>query len=321
MAWLESVPNVSEGRDASAVAVIADAFGRVGARVLDTHVDHDHNRAVVTLVGDDRAVEEGLVAGIDEARRRIDLRAHAGVHPRVGAADVVPVVPLVPGDVGRAVAVASTVGARVGEELRLPVFLYGVIGDGRRPAFFRRGGPEELQRRVESGELEPAFGPRRLDPAAGAVLLGVRAPLVAFNLELHGTLDDARAIAAAVRESSGGLPGIQALGLDLGVGRIQVSTNVVDLDATPPHVMVARIAAEAAARGAELGRGELVGLVPARCVAEAARDAGVEDPLDDRRVPRPSALDAAAEALRLERLDPDRVLEWHLVRLAAPGRA
>jgi glutamate formiminotransferase len=321
VAWLESVPNVSEGRDASAVAVIADAFGRVGARVLDTHVDHDHNRAVVTLVGDDRAVEEGLVAGIDEARRRTDLRAHAGVHPRVGAADVVPVVPLVPGDVGRAVAVASTVGARVGEELRLPVFLYGVIGDGRRPAFFRRGGPEELQRRVESGELEPAFGPRRLDPAAGAVLLGVRAPLVAFNLELHGTLDDARAIAAAVRESSGGLPGVQALGLDLGVGRIQVSTNVVDLDATPPHVMVARIAAEAAARGAELGRGELVGLVPARCVAEAARDAGVEDPLDDRRVPRPSALDAAAEALRLERLDPDRVLEWHLVRLAAPGRA
>ncbi len=321
MAWLESVPNVSEGRDASAVAAIADAFARVGARVLDTHVDDDHNRAVITLGGDHRAIEEGLVAGIDEARRRIDLRAHEGVHPRVGAADVVPVVPLVPADLARALGVARAVGARVGEELRLPVFLYGALGDGRRPAFFRHGGPEELQRRVESGELEPAFGPRRLDPAAGAVLLGVRAPLVAFNLELHGTLDDARAVAAAVRESSGGLPGIQALGLDLGDGRIQVSTNVVDLDATPPHVMVDRIVAEAAARGAEVGEGELVGLLPARCVAEAARAAGVESPLDDRGVPRPPALDAAATALRLEHLDPDRVLEWHLVRLAAPGRA
>ena len=119
MAWLESVPNVSEGRDASAVAAIAEAFARAGARVLDTHVDDDHNRAVITLVGDDRAIEEGLVAGIDEARRRIDLRAHEGVHPRVGAADVVPVVPLVAADLARALGVARTVGARVGEELRL----------------------------------------------------------------------------------------------------------------------------------------------------------------------------------------------------------
>jgi glutamate formiminotransferase/glutamate formiminotransferase/formiminotetrahydrofolate cyclodeaminase len=294
------------------VAAIADAFARAGARVLDTHVDDDHNRAVVTLVGDDRAIEDGVVAGIDEARRRIDLRWHEGVHPRVGAADVVPVVPLVPADLGRAVEVARAVGARVGEELRLPVFLYGEVGDGRRPAFFRRGGPEELQSRVDSGELDPAFGPRRLDPAAGAVLLGVRAPLVAFNLELRGALEVARDVAAAVRESSGGLPGVQALGLRLGAGRIQVSTNVVDLDATPPHVMVARIAAEAVARGAEVGQGELVGLLPARCVAEAARAAAVEAPLDDRGVPRPAALQAAAQALRLERLDSDRVLEWHL---------
>ena len=142
------------------------------------------------------------------------------------------------------------------------MFLYGEIGDGRRPAFFRRGGPGELQRRVDAGELEPAFGPRRLDPAAGAVLLGVRAPLVAFNLELLGTLDVARDVAAAVRESSGGLPGVQALGLRLGAGRIQVSTNVVDLDATPPHVMVERIVAEAAARGAEVGRGSSSGFCP-----------------------------------------------------------
>ena len=313
MALLESVPNVSEGRNASAVAAIAEAFSGAGARMLDTHVDGDHNRAVITLVGDDRGVEEGLVAGIDEARRRIDLQTHEGVHPRVGAADVVPVVPLAPADLGRAVDVALAVGSRVGDELGLPVFLYGEIGDGRRPAFFRRGGPGELQRRVDAGELEPAFGPRRVDPAAGAVLLGVRAPLVAFNLELLGTLDVARDVAAAVRESSGGLPGVQALGLRLGAGRIQVSTNVVDLDATPPHVMVERIVAEAAARGAEVGRGELVGLLPARCVAVAARAEGIENPLDDRGVPAQPALDAAGRALRLSRLDADRVIEWHLV--------
>ena len=313
MALLESVPNVSEGRNASAVAAIAEAFSGAGARMLDTHVDGDHNRAVITLVGDDRGVEEGLVAGIDEARRRIDLQTHEGVHPRVGAADVVPVVPLAPADLGRAVDVALAVGSRVGDELGLPVFLYGEVSDGRRPAFFRRGGPGELQRRVDAGELEPAFGPRRVDPAAGAVLLGVRAPLVAFNLELLGTLDVARDVAAAVRESSGGLPGVQALGLRLGAGRIQVSTNVVDLDATPPHVMVERIVAEAAARGAEVGRGELVGLLPARCVAVAARAEGIENPLDDRGVPAQPALDAAGRALRLSRLDADRVIEWHLV--------
>jgi glutamate formiminotransferase/glutamate formiminotransferase/formiminotetrahydrofolate cyclodeaminase len=313
VALLESVPNVSEGRDASAVAAIAEAFSRAGARVLDTHVDGDHNRAVITLVGDDRGVEEGLVAGIDETRRRIDLRTHEGVHPRVGATDVVPVVPLAAADLGRSVDVALAVGERVGDELGLPVFLYGEIGDGRRPAFFRRGGPAELQRRVDAGELEPAFGPRRLDPAAGAVLLGVRAPLVAFNLELRGTLDVARDVAAAVRESSGGLPGVQALGLRLGAARIQVSTNVVDVDATPPHVMIERIAAEAAARGAGVGQGELVGLLPARCVAAAARAAGIESPLDDRGIPEQAALDAAARALRLPRLDADRVIERHLV--------
>ena len=313
MALLESVPNVSEGRNASAVAAIAEAFSGAGARMLDTHVDGDHNRAVITLVGDDRGVEEGLVAGIDEARRRIDLQTHEGVHPRVGAADVVPVVPLAPADLGRAVDVALAVGSRVGDELGLPVFLYGEVGDGCRPAFFRRGGPGELQRRVDAGELEPAFGPRRVDPAAGAVLLGVRAPLVAFNLELLGTLDVARDVAAAVRESSGGLPGVQALGLRLGAGRIQVSTNVVDLDATPPHVMVERIVAEAAARGAAVGEGELVGLLPARCVAVAAPAEGIEIPLDDRGVPAQPALDAAGRALRLSRLDADRVIEWHLV--------
>lgn len=314
MALLESVPNVSEGRDPSAVAAIAAAFERAGARALDTHVDGSHHRAVITLVGEDEALERGLVAGIDEARRRIDLRCHDGVHPRVGAADVVPVVPLVAADLDRAAKVARRVGASVGEELGIPVFLYGEVAGGRRPAFFRRGGLDELARRNDAGELAPDFGPRRLDPGTGAVLLGVRKPLVAFNLELRGSIEVARAVAAAVRASSGGLTGVQALGLSLGGGRVEVSTNVIDLDATLPHAMVARIEKEAVARGATIGRGELVGLIPASAVAAAARDAGVAETLDDAGVPTAAALAAAARALRLDRLDDDRVLEWHLAR-------
>jgi glutamate formiminotransferase/glutamate formiminotransferase/formiminotetrahydrofolate cyclodeaminase len=231
----------------------------------------------------------------------------------VGAADVVPVVPLERGDLERAAAVARAVGQRVGDELGLPVFLYGALADGRRPAFYRRGGPEALQARVDSGELAPAYGPQRLDPGAGAVLVGVRAPLLAFNLDLDGSLAGAADVAAAVRESSGGLRGVQALALELAHG-IQLSTNVIDLDATPPHLLVERVVSEAAARGLEVGAGELVGLIPAASVAQAARAAGVEEPLDPGGVPTPAALEAAARALHLERLEPEGVLEWHLLR-------
>ena len=311
---LESVPNVSEGRDAAVVAAIGDAFTSAGAGLVDVHVDADHHRSVFTLLGDDRAVEDGLVAGVAEAARGIDLRRHDGVHPRVGATDVVPIVPLARGDVGRAETVARAVARRIGVELDLPVFLYGTLGDGRRPAFYRRGGPAELQRRVESGELVPAEGPTTLDQRAGAVLVGVRAPLLAFNLELDAPLEVAHAIAATVRESSGGLPGVQALGLQHRDGAVQVSTNVVDLEAMVPHVLVERVVAEAEARGARVGRGELVGLVPAGSVAAAALAGGVADPLDARGLPTLEALTAAASMLRLDALAPDRVLEWHLAR-------
>jgi glutamate formiminotransferase / 5-formyltetrahydrofolate cyclo-ligase len=311
---LESVPNVSEGRDRAVVDAIATAFGSAGARVLDTHTDVDHHRAVVTLVGGDRAVEDGLVAGIHEARRQIDLRRHDGVHPRVGVADVVPVVPLAREDLPRAVSVALAVARRAGEELGLPVFLYGEIGDGRRPAFYRRGGLNELGRRISLGDVTPSFGPATLDLRAGAVLVGVRSPLLAFNLELDGSLETAMEVARELRESSGGLPGVQALGLALPSGRVQVSTNVVDLDATAPHVLVEHAARAAEARGARVVRGELVGLIPAASVGAGAAAAGVSDPLDDRGLPTVAALDAAGRALRLERLEADRVLEWHLVR-------
>ena len=311
---LESVPNVSEGRDEALVATIGAAFATSPVRLLDTHVDAGHHRAVFTLVGDDRALEDGLVAGVAAARDAIDLQRHDGVHPRVGAADVVPIVPLTRDDLGRAEALAAVVARRIGAELGLPVFAYGTAAGGRRPAFFRRGGPTELQRRIDAGELAPAHGPARLDPRAGAVLVGARLPLLAFNLLLNGSLEVAEAVAGAVRESGGGLPGVQALGLEPWPGTVQVSTNIVDLEATAPHVMVERIVSEAAARGARVGVGELVGLLSAASIAGAATAAGVSDPLGADGVPTDAALDAAAHALRLPRLGPDRVVEWHLAR-------
>ena len=308
---LESVPNVSEGRDVDVVDAVGRAFGSAGARLLDTHVDPDHHRSVFTLIGDDRGLEDGLVAGVAAARTAIDLQRHDGVHPRIGAADVLPVVPLRQEDTAAAEAVARAVARRLGDELGMTVFLYGALARDRRPAFYRRGGPDELQRRIDAGEVVPAHGPARLDKRAGAVLVGVRAPLLAFNVELQGPLDVAQEVAAAVRESSGGLRGVQALGLRLR-GGVQVSTNIVDLDATAPHQLVERIVREADARGARVGAGELVGLIPAASVVAAAVAAGVREPIGADGVPTDEALSVTASALRLERLDADRVLEWHI---------
>lgn len=311
---LESVPNVSEGRDAGVVSAIAAAYDRGGARVLDTHTDVDHNRSVHTLVAEDGAIVDALVAGIRAAGELIDLRRHEGIHPRVGAADVVPLVPLTPGDMPRARAAALAVAERVGVELGLPAFLYGEAGDGRRPAFFRRGGPAELQRRIDAGELRPAFGPDRLDPRTGAVLVGARVPLVAFNFVLDtADVRIAGEVAAAVRASGGGMPGLQAIGLLLASsGRAQVSTNVIDVDAAPLHAVVRRVRQEAEARGAHVVEGELVGLLPAPVVLAAARDAGIERPAGADGLPTSEALAAAAAAFALPALPLDRVIEWHL---------
>jgi glutamate formiminotransferase len=268
---LESVPNFSEGRDRATIAAIGEALSG-GVRLLDVHSDPDHNRSVFTLVGRDEPLLEALLAGIGVARERIDLRRHEGAHPRIGAADVVPLVPLRPEDMERARAAALELARRVGEELELPVLLYGELAPGRGPTFYRRGGTEELARRLASGELEPDFGPGELDPSAGGVIVGARRPLIAFNVDLRGaTLEDARAVAAAVRERDGGFPGVRALGLELpGSGRVQVSMNVEDWEAAALHEILERIEAEAASRGAEVVGSELVGLMPAGAAAAAA---------------------------------------------------
>jgi glutamate formiminotransferase len=282
---LEAVPNVSEGRDRSVIDAIERAFAK-DARVLDVHADRDHHRAVFTLVGDAGALLDALLTGISAAIALIDLRVHSGVHPRVGAVDVVPIVPFPHDDMELAKATARSLSDRIGTELGLPVFHYGEIGGGRRPAYFRNGGLEGLQRRVEVGELEPDAGPRRVDPRSGAVLVGARRLLVAYNLILEtGDVDVARDIAATVRESGGGMPGVQAIGLYLPTsGLVQVSMNVVDIERAPLHDVVARVRSEAAARGVAIIGGELVGLVPARVLREAL-EAGVELPgIDESQV-------------------------------------
>ena len=265
---LESVPNFSEGRDAATIAAIGDALS-AHAQLLDVHTDADHNRSVYTLVGDEQALSNALLAGIAVASERIDLRLHEGAHPRVGAADVVPIVPLRPDDMQRAQTAARAIGERVGNELRLPVFLYAPPERG--PAFYRRGGPVELQRRIDDSELAPDFGPAQLHERAGAVILGARRPLIAFNVNLRGPLEVARAVASVVREKGGGFPGVRALGLDLPrAGLVQVSMNVEDWEAAALHEIVERISAEAEARGAEVVGSELVGLMPAGAAAAAA---------------------------------------------------
>jgi glutamate formiminotransferase len=282
---LEAVPNVSEGRDTRAIAEIGAAFA-IGTALLDVHSDADHHRSVFTLAGDADRLVEGLVTGASRALARVDLRRHVGVHPRIGVVDVVPIVPLRPEEMPAAETAARIVGERLAGDLELPVFFYARSGGGRRPAFFRTGGLTELERRLAAGELRQDLGPGVLDPARGAVLVGARPPLVAYNVDLAtDELGLAQEVARAVRESSGGMPGVQTIALQLPrAGRMQVSMNVLDLEASPLHEVVQRVGLEARARGVEVAGGELVGLVPGS-VLETAEQAGVVVPgVDESRV-------------------------------------
>jgi glutamate formiminotransferase len=257
---LLAVPNVSEGRDRGVLEAIEAGFAP--ARLLDLHIDPDHDRAVFTLAARQGELAAALLRGARVAVERIDLTAHAGVHPHVGALDVMPVVYLDEYKRGAACAEVLTAAALVGEELAVPVFLYGDLAtrpEHAERASIRRGGPSELARRIEEGELVPDYGPARAHPTAGAVLAAARPPLVAFNVDLvTDQLDVARRIAAGLRESGGGLPGVRALGLYLEEReRAQVSTNVHDHRAVPLREIVDYVRARA-----DVAEAELVGLAP-----------------------------------------------------------
>jgi len=265
-----AVPNVSDGRHRALLEAIERGFAP--ARFLDIHADRDHNRSVFTLVARQGELAEGLVAGARAVVEGVDITLHGGVHPYVGALDVLPVVYRSEEQRGAACAEVLTAAARIGAELELPVVLYGELATvpehGER-AWLRDGGAAALARRIEAGEVVPDFGPARAHPTAGVVLATARPPLVAFNVDLATPdLDAARRIAATIRESNGGLPGVRAIGLWLEHrGCAQVSTNVHDHRATPLREIVAAVAAEA-----PIGEAELVGLAPTAAFEGFPRD-------------------------------------------------
>ena len=295
MGLIEAVPNVSEGRRRDVIdALEAAVAGIPGATLLDTSSDAAHNRTVLTLVGDEASLKSALLELYAAALARIDLRAHSGVHPRIGAVDVAPFVPLDAAGMPACVALAREVGEAVARRFDLPVFLYEQAArapDRRRLELIRRGGFENLSARLRRPEWRPDFGPAAPHPTGGATAIGARRLLVAFNVNLNtGDLDVARRIARAVRASDGGLDAVKALGVRTArPDVVQVSMNLVDFERTPLHEAFEAVRGEAARHGVEVRDSEVVGLVPAAAL-----------------------LPAAARALRIDRFTMRRVLEHRL---------
>ena len=310
---IEAVPNFSEGRRTDVIDELAAAVQRSGARLLDRTSDADHNRTVLTVAGPPEPVLQGLFNAVRVAVARIDVRRHRGVHPRLGAADVVPLVPIRNSRLADCALLARRLGRRIGDELDVPVYLYGGAAtrrERRNLADVRRGEYEALVRDIHDPRRTPDFGPAKVGPA-GAVIVGARPILIAFNVFLNTTdVAVARAIARRIRERDGGLTAVRALGL-LVDGQAQVSMNLVDYRATSPHAAVEAVRRQAALHGVALDRSELIGLIPAGALP------GLEKPDTDGEGESlsASALAAAASALLLPDLSPDRVLEVALRRL------
>jgi len=274
---IECVANVSEGRNAAVIEAIAAALRSTGARLLDLHTDADHHRSVFTLAGPLTAVEDAAFVLAAECVARIDLRQHDGVHPRMGALDVVPFVPLTGASMAECVELARRVGARVAAELEVPVYLYGeaaVRPEGQSLSALRGRGLSALEERMKSGEFAPDFGPASPHPTAGATAVGARSVLIAYNVLVEtADVTIARRIAAALRESQGGLRGVQALGFFLATrGCAQVSMNLVG-----PHLprvvdVFRRVSDLAETFGVSVRASEIVGLAPRAALAGASRE-------------------------------------------------
>lgn len=274
-ALVECVPNFSEGRDQAVLDALRAAITAVpGVRLLDVQADASHHRSVFTFVGSPEAASEAAFRAIRAARDRIDLTRHQGEHPRMGAADVVPFIPVAGCTMDDCVALARKLGERVGAELEIPVYLYARAA--ARPARerlpdVRKGEFEGLRDLIGTDpDRDPDFGPKRIHPTAGATAVGARPFLVAYNIYLkHADEALAKAIAKKVRASSGGLPAVQAMGMMVG-GEPQVSMNLLDIDTTPMHVVYDAVAAAAREAGADVAWSEIVGLVPERAVHHLA---------------------------------------------------
>jgi len=296
---LEAVPNFSEGRDPSVVEAIVEAMRTAGADVLDWSADADHHRSVVTLVGPPETVENAAMAGARIAIDRIDLNRHGGIHPRIGALDVLPFVPLTGLTLDDARASARRVGARLASELGVPVYYYGAASEpaGRPLSALRRGGfetlvtgwPDDRQPDV----VPPQWTHAGAHPTAGATCVGARRLLLAWNVFVSGIdHDEARRIARAVREAAGGFLGVRALGLNLPVaGRVQISMNLEDVDLTPPMDVFRAIEARVHAAGGRIEETEVIGMLPDQLVWGAAADRLRLAPDTKRRLLSRSLLD------------------------------
>lgn len=276
--FLESVPNFSEGRRADVVDGLVRAARSVGeVTFLGVHTDPDHNRSVLSLAGPPEALAEAVFRAVRQAVETIDLRTHEGRHPRIGAADVVPFIPLGSTPMSEAIAAARTLASRLASELDLPVYLYehaAARPERRSLERVRRSGFEELRDTIETDdERAPDLGPRRVHPTAGAVAVGARGPLIAYNIYLDTPdVEIARAIARAVRHSSGGLRYVKALGLEISSqGNVQVSMNLTDFRKTAMATVFDLVRSQAESHGVRVTRSEVVGLLPAEALVDVAR--------------------------------------------------
>jgi len=274
---VECVPNFSEGRKPETIDALVHAIEAVpGVVVLDRQSDADHNRSVLTFIGPPESVVESAFRAAEEALRRINLTTHRGEHPRVGATDVIPFVPIRGVTLDDCVHLARLVGHRLADELHIPVFLYEHAAKApfrTRIEDIRRGGLDELGERMRMNpEWAPDFGDAKLHRTAGATIVGARRPLIAYNVNLASkNLDIAKAIAYAVRASNGGLPSVKAVGIALKTrGIVQVSMNLTNYEETPVHVAYEAVKAEAAKRGVEVQSSEVIGLIPEAAVAKVA---------------------------------------------------
>jgi glutamate formiminotransferase len=272
MSPVACVPNVSEGRRADVIAACARAIEAAGVALLNVDSDASHHRTVYTFAGAPEEVRRGALALFDAALPAIDLREHTGAHPRIGAVDVMPFVPVADTPMSVCVALARGVAQEVAVRHRLPVFLYEETATAphrRRLEDIRRGQFEGLAAKLRQPEWAPDFGPAEPHPSAGAVVIGARRPLVAYNVNLGTTrIDVAEQIARVVRESSGGLPFVKALAIDLSDrGLVQVSMNLTNVDETPIARVFELVKREAARHGVAVVESEIVGLVPSSAVA------------------------------------------------------
>ncbi len=271
---LESVPNFSEGRDRETIAALGDALGRE-AELLDVHADPDHNRSVFTLVGDGSSLKAATLALFEAALAHIDLRSHQGEHPRLGAVDVVPFVPIEGVTMAECIALAREVGAAVADRFGIPVYLYEEASDNptrKNLEDIRRGEFEGLSAKMASAGWTPDFGPPAPHETAGASVIGARLPLIAYNINLNtDRLDVAKKIAAAIRHSSGGLRYVKAMGVMIEDRNLaQVSINLTNYEKTPIYRVFNLVAREAARYGVGVLESEIVGLVPSAALVAAA---------------------------------------------------